>query len=62
MEALKGKKTYIVAALMLLVGIVNALTGEAGAIAGIIDNATVLLQALGFATIRAGIASTGKGS
>ena len=55
MEALAGKKTYIIAGLMILVGIVNALTGDAGAWKGIMDNAMIFLNGFGFAALRAGV-------
>ena len=41
----KGKKTYIVAILMILLGIING------------DN-QMILEGLGFITLRAGVAST----
>lgn len=55
MEFLKGKKTYIVAALMLLAGIVEGLTG--GGWEGMLANAQVILNGLGLMTLRAGIKS-----
>jgi len=57
MSWLSGKRTYIVAALMILAGIVNGLTGEAGAWQGVMDNALVILNGLGLGTLRAGIAN-----
>lgn len=42
-EALRGKKTYIVGALMILLGLIQG------------DN-TLVLEGLGFMTVRAGIA------
>mgnify|MGYP003149479911 FL=1 len=56
MSFLSGKKTYIVAALMVAVGIVQGLTGEVAAWQGVIDNALIILNGVGFAAIRAGVA------
>lgn len=56
MEFLSGKKTYIVAFLMIVLGIVNMATGDASGWAMVADNAMVLLEGLGFATVRAGVA------
>lgn len=58
MEFLSGKKTYIIATLMILMGLVNALTGDASAWQGILDNALVLLNGLGLASLRAGVAKS----
>lgn len=55
MDFLSGKKTYIVASLMVLIGLVNALTGDSGAWKGIMDNAMILLNGFGFAALRAGV-------
>jgi|6_EtaG_2_1085325.scaffolds.fasta_scaffold00486_15 hypothetical protein len=57
MDFIKGKKTYLVAALLVLVGLVNALSGEIGAWQGVMDNALILLNGLGLGFLRAGIAS-----
>ena len=54
MEWLQGKKTYIVAALMFIVGVVEGLTG--GGWSGVVENLYVLLNALGLGTLRAGVA------
>jgi hypothetical protein len=57
---LKGKKTYIVASLMLLVGVVNMLTGDAaGGLDLVWEQAQVILAGLGFAALRAGVAGVG---
>ena len=56
MTFLSGKKTYIIAALMVAVGIVQGLTGEVAAWQGVIDNALIILNGVGFAAIRAGVA------
>ena len=56
MSFLSGKKTYIIAALMVAVGIVQGLTGEVAAWQGVIDNALIILNGVGFAAIRAGVA------
>lgn len=55
MQFLSGKKTYIVASLMVLVGLVNALTGETGAWQGVLNNATILLEGFGLAALRSGV-------
>lgn len=55
MKLLSGKKTYIVAGLMILIGLVNALTGDASAWQGVMDNAMILLNGFGLSTLRAGI-------
>ena len=52
MDALKGKKTYIVAFLMCLVGAINMYTGDASGLEMIKDNMEVLVG-LGFAALRA---------
>ena len=52
---LKGKKTYIIAVLMLAVGIINVLTGDASGWQAIQDNAEILLGAGAFAALRNGI-------
>lgn len=52
MEMLKGKKTYIIAFLMVLVGAINMATGDASGIDMIKDNMEVLIG-LGFAALRA---------
>jgi hypothetical protein len=57
MSFLAGKKTYIVALLMILVGLVNALTGDTTAWQGIMDNAMILLSGTGFAALRAGVSN-----
>ena len=56
MNFLSGYKTYIVAVLMLGVALVNVVTGDASAMAGVVENAQLILEGLGFATVRAGIA------
>ncbi len=58
MDMLKGKKTYIIAVLMLAVGVVEMLTGEAAGMQMVMDNALVLLNGAGLATLRAGVAKT----
>jgi hypothetical protein len=52
---LQGKKTYIVAALMIVVGVLNALSGDASAMQGVMDNAMILLNGFGFAALRMGV-------
>ena len=57
MTFLQGKKTYIVAVLMLLVGLINALTGDVAAFQGVWENAQILLIALGLGALRSGVAN-----
>jgi hypothetical protein len=57
MTFLQGKKTYIVAVLMLLLGLVNALTGDVGAFQGVWENAQILLTALGLGALRSGVSN-----
>ncbi len=52
---LPGKKAYIIAAAMLLVGFVNMLTGDATGWAMIAENADILLEGLGLGALRKGI-------
>jgi hypothetical protein len=55
MNILVGKKSFIVAALMLAVGLVNMLTGDASGMPMIMDNAMILLNGFGLAALRAGV-------
>jgi hypothetical protein len=57
MTFLQGKKTYIVAFLMLLVGLINAITGDVAAFQGVWENAQILLTALGLGALRSGVAN-----
>lgn len=53
---LKGKKTFIIAGLMVAVSLVELLTGEITLVQFIDgENLTLLLEGTGLATIRAGI-------
>ena len=54
MKALSGFKTYIVAGLMVLVGIVEGLTG--GGWAGVLEQLPIILNGLGLSALRAGVA------
>ncbi len=60
MDFLKGRKTYIVAVLMIIVGLVEGLTGETGIVGfdwgGIWNNAQIILTGFGLAGLRKGIA------
>ena len=56
MTWLQGKKTYIVAGLMLLVGLVNGLTGAGWS--GVIENLPIILNALGLGALRAGVSKS----
>jgi hypothetical protein len=58
MSFLSGKKTYIVAVLMVLIGLVNGLTGEVGAWQGVMDNILTILGGLGLSSLRAGVAKS----
>ncbi len=64
MDWLKGKKTYIIAVLMVIVGIVQGLTGDAGIIgfdwAGIWANAQIILAGFGLGALRAGVEKVGS--
>jgi len=55
MEGLAGKKTYLIAALMCAVGVINMLTGDASGMQMVMDNAMTLLAGLGLGTLRAGV-------
>ncbi len=59
MTWLKGKKTYVIAVLMILVGVVNGLTGDAGVAGfdwgGIWSNAQIILGGFGLGALRAGV-------
>ena len=56
--ALAGYKSYIVAGLLALVGIINGLTGDASGWQAVMDNALIILNGLGLATLRAGVAKS----
>ena len=56
-EFLKGKKTYIVSGLMVIIGLVNLFIGDVtlqNFLAS--EELRILLEGFGFATLRAGIA------
>lgn len=58
MNWLKGKKTYIVAALMATVTLLQLLTGETTLQEFIMsEHVTTLIEAMGLGTLRAGLAS-----
>lgn len=52
MNMLAGKKTYIVAFAMLVVGVVEMLTGDATGWAMIAENAEIILVGLGLSGLR----------
>lgn len=56
MNFIKGKKTYIIAALLVLVALVNVITGDTS-IAEFLESPDllVLLNGLGLATLRAAV-------
>jgi hypothetical protein len=58
MDALKGKKTYIIAFLMVVIGAINMITGDATGMAMITEHGQVLLTGLLGATIRSGVANS----
>jgi hypothetical protein len=53
MNMLKGKKTYIVAIMMVVIGAINMINGDATGMAMISENMEVLLG-LGLAALRDG--------
>ncbi len=55
MEFLHGKKTHLVAALMVMVGVINMLTGDASGMQMVMDNAMILLSGFGLSALRAGV-------
>jgi len=57
MSAIAGYKTYIVAALMVLLGIVEGLTG--GGWGGVMDQLPIILNGLGIGALRAGVTKSG---
>lgn len=60
MDFLKGKKTYIVAGLMVVVAVVNMITGDMTLIQFISsEHVMTLLEAVGLGTLRAGVAKVG---
>ena len=60
MNILSGYKTHIIAGLMILIGIVNALTGDASAWQGVMNNALILLNGFGLSALRAGVSKSGR--
>lgn len=56
MEFLKGKKTFIIAFLMVAVGVVEGLTG--GGWGGVMDQLPIILNGLGLGALRAGVAKS----
>ena len=59
MTFLAGYKTYIVAALMVLVGVVHAISGDTTLTQLLNDpNLLVVLNGLGFGFLRAGVAKS----
>ncbi len=58
MNWLKGKKTYIVSGLMIMVTLIQLLVGETTLQEFILsEHVTTLIEAVGLGTLRAGIAS-----
>lgn len=54
---LKGRKTYIVAFLLVVISVLDVITGDMSVVDLVSDpNMIVLLNGLGLATLRAGIA------
>ncbi len=52
---LAGKKTFIVAALMIAVGVTNALSGDAAGWGTVWEQAQIILTGMGLAGLRAGV-------
>jgi len=57
MKALSGMKTYIIAGLMVIIGIVEGLTGAGWS--GVMDQMPIILNGLGIGALRAGVAKSG---
>jgi hypothetical protein len=55
-EFLKGRKTYIIAFLMVLIGVVEGFTG--GGWSGVWSNVEIILNGFGLGALRAGVAKT----
>lgn len=61
MDWLKGKKTYIIAGLMVVAALLNLITGDMGLAEFVTsDHLNTLLEGVGLGTLRAGVAS-GRG-
>lgn len=59
MAFLSGKKTYIIAALLSIIGLINVVTGDTTLVQFLNDpNLLVLLNGLGLAALRAGVAKS----
>lgn len=57
MDWLKGKKTYIIAVLMIVVGVVKVATGDMSLMTMLgSEHIQTILEGFGLATIRAGVA------
>ena len=56
MSFLSGKKTYLIAGLMILISIVEGLTG--GGWAGVMEQLPIILNGLGLGALRAGVAKS----
>ncbi|KMP10842.1 hypothetical protein UR09_05085 [Candidatus Nitromaritima sp. SCGC AAA799-A02] len=57
MHWLQGKKTYIIATLMVAIGIVKLATGDMSLVEFIMsDDISILLEGFGLGTLRAGVA------
>jgi len=58
MDWLKGKKTYIIAGLMVLASLLNLITGDMGLAEFVTsDHLTALLEGVGLGTLRAGVSN-----
>ena len=55
MEILRGRKTYIIAALMVAIGLINGLTGDASGWTTVWGELQTILTGFGLAGLRAGI-------
>ncbi len=61
MQWLKGKKTYIIAGLMVLTSLVHLLSGEMSFVEFFTgEHLNTLLEGIGLGTLRAGISQTSR--
>lgn len=60
MKWLKGKKTFVIAGLMVLVALLNMITGEMSLVEfAASEHLNTLLEGVGLGTLRAGVAKAG---
>ena len=59
MDFLRGKKTYIIAGLMVIISIIKLISGDMAIVEAISSpHFNMLLQGFGLGTLRAGVAKT----